>query len=98
MTPYPNVTIIAKKGVIGIKGKEGVMYSSLMAKRKEHRSQIAEARNVLGQVISRARYAGETTVLINRGAEAAVVVPFDFYVRACEALGEERVSADSAES
>jgi prevent-host-death family protein len=77
---------------------EGVMYSSVMATRKEHRSQIAEARNVLGQVISRARFAGEPTILINRGSEAAVIVPFDFYVRACEALGEERVSAEPAES
>ena len=66
--------------------------------RKEHRAKIAEARNVLGEVISRARYAGETTVLVNRGKEAAVVVPFDFYERACAALGEERVLVTPAES
>lgn len=59
--------------------------------RNEHRAKIAEARNVLGEVISRARYADEPTILVNRGKEAAVIVPFDFYVRACEALGEERV-------
>jgi prevent-host-death family protein len=63
--------------------------------RKEHRAKIAEARNVLGEVISRARFAGETTVLINRGKEAAVIVPFDFYERAIEALGEERVFVES---
>jgi prevent-host-death family protein len=69
-----------------------------MATRIEHRAKIAEARNVLGEVISRARYAGETTVLINRGKEAAVIVPFDFYERALEALGEKRVPAESSES
>ena len=48
----------------------------------EHRAKIAEARNVLGEVISRARYAGEPTVLINRGKEAAVIVGYDFYEQA----------------
>ncbi|MEU6543944.1 type II toxin-antitoxin system prevent-host-death family antitoxin [Streptomyces sp. NPDC046859] len=67
----------------------------MTATRTEHRAKIAEARNVLGEVISRARYAGETTVLINRGKEAAVIVPFDFYERALEALGERAVPADS---
>lgn len=69
-----------------------------MTVRIEHRAKIAEARNVLGEVISRARYAGETTVLINRGKEAAVIVPFDFYERALEALGEKRVPAKPADS
>ena len=63
-----------------------------------HRNQIAEARNVLGEVISRARYADEATILINRQKEAAVIVPFDFYVRACEALGEQRELVEPAES
>lgn len=62
--------------------------------RTEHREKIAAARNVLGEVISRARYAGETTVLMNRGKEAAVVVPFEFYERALAALGEKAVPAD----
>jgi len=48
----------------------------------EHRAKIAEARNVLGEVISRARYAGEPTVLMNRGKEAAVIVSYDFYEQA----------------
>ncbi|CAL9664047.1 hypothetical protein SUDANB1_07120 [Streptomyces sp. enrichment culture] len=48
----------------------------------EHRAKIAEARNVLGEVISRARYAGEPTVLINRGKEAAVIVSHPFYEQA----------------
>lgn len=67
----------------------------MTAPRTEHRAKIADARNVLGEVISRARFAGETTVLINRGKEAAVIVPFDFYERALKALGEHAVPADS---
>ncbi|WP_393075138.1 type II toxin-antitoxin system Phd/YefM family antitoxin [Streptomyces sp. LN704] len=50
----------------------------------EHRAKIAEARNVLGEVIARARFAGEPTVLINRGKEAAVIVGYDFYEQALE--------------
>ncbi|MYS16584.1 type II toxin-antitoxin system prevent-host-death family antitoxin [Streptomyces sp. SID4982] len=42
-----------------------------------HRNQIAEARNVLGEVIARARFAGEPTVLINRGKQAAVIVSYE---------------------
>lgn len=48
----------------------------------EHRAKIAEARNVLGEVISRARYADEPTVLVNRGKEAAVIVSYGFYEQA----------------
>lgn len=44
-----------------------------------HSNQIAEARNVLGQVIARARFAGEPTILINRGKEAAVIVSYEDY-------------------
>jgi prevent-host-death family protein len=60
----------------------------------EHRAPTHEARNVLGEVISRARYAGEPTILMNRSKEAAVIVSLDFYERACVALGVERVAAD----
>ncbi|MFH8336916.1 type II toxin-antitoxin system Phd/YefM family antitoxin [Streptomyces sp. AM6-12] len=42
-----------------------------------HRNQIAEARNVLGEVIARARFAGEPTILINRGKQAAVIVSYE---------------------
>jgi prevent-host-death family protein len=52
--------------------------------RKEHRAKIAEARNVLGEVIARARFAAEPTILINRGKEAAVIVSHDFYVQALQ--------------
>jgi prevent-host-death family protein len=62
--------------------------------RTQHRAKIADARNVLGEVISRARFGGEPTVLMNRGKEAAVILSFDLYVRAMEALGEEIVEAD----
>lgn len=48
----------------------------------EHRAKIAEARNVLGEVISRARYADEPTILVNRGKEAAVIVSHVFYEQA----------------
>lgn len=65
-----------------------------MATRTQHRAKIAEARNVLGEVISRARFGGEPTVLMNRGKEAAVIVSFDLYERAMAALGEEIVEAD----
>ena len=50
--------------------------------RTEHRAKIAEARNVLGEVISRARYADEPTILVNRGKEAAVIVSHSFYEQA----------------
>lgn len=48
----------------------------------EHRAKIAEARNVLGEVIARARFGGEVTVLVNRGKDAAAVVSPEFYERA----------------
>lgn len=69
----------------------------MTATRTEHRAKIADARNVLGEVISRARFGGETTVLINRGKEAAVIVPFDFYERALAALGETAVPAPESD-
>lgn len=50
--------------------------------RIEHRAKIAEARNVLGEVISRARYAEEPTILVNRNKEAAVIVSHPFYEQA----------------
>ncbi|MFI5629152.1 type II toxin-antitoxin system prevent-host-death family antitoxin [Streptomyces sp. NPDC051664] len=66
--------------------------------RREHRAKIAEARNVLGEVISRARFAGEPTILVNRGKEAAVIVPYDLYERAMTALGETRVPVQGTEN
>lgn len=57
----------------------------------EHPMQIAKARNILGEVIARARFAGDATVLINRKKPAAVVVSYEFYEQATEALGLERV-------
>jgi len=62
---------------------ECVSYALHMSEQpKEHRAQIAEARNVLGEVIARARFGGEPTILINRGKEAAAIVSMDFYERA----------------
>jgi prevent-host-death family protein len=48
----------------------------------EHRAKIAEARNVLGEVIARARFGGEATILVNRGKDAAVIVGHEFYEQA----------------
>lgn len=63
-----------------------------------HRNQIAEARNVLGQVIARARFAGEPTILINRGTEAAVIVSYEDYatLRELRAYAEELEGRDDA--
>lgn len=65
----------------------------------EHRAKIAEARNVLGEVISRARYAGEPTVLINRGKEAAVIVSYEDYatLRELRAYVEELEAGTTAD-
>ena len=63
----------------------------------EHRAKIAEARNVLGEVIARARFASEPTVLINRGKEAAVIVPFDFYEQARRDRAQLQAIADHLE-
>jgi prevent-host-death family protein len=62
-----------------------------------HRNQIAEARNVLGEVIARARFAGEPTVLINRGKEAAVIVSYEDYatLRELRSYLEELETMDS---
>lgn len=55
-----------------------ISYAVAMSDRPTvHRNQIAEARNVLGEVISRARFAGEPTILINRGKKAAVIVSYE---------------------
>ncbi len=71
---------------------EAVSYDLPMsASITEHRMKIAEARNILGEVIARARFAGDATVLINRKKPAAVVVSYEFYEQATEALGLERV-------
>ena len=75
-----------------------LMYTMVMrytldmtAPKKEHQEKIAEFRNSLADAIERARYYDETTVLTSRGKRVAVLVGMDFYERALEALGEERV-------
>jgi len=52
-----------------------------------HRNQIAEARNVLGEVIARARFAGEPTVLVNRGKNAGAVVSYEDFATLWELRG-----------
>ena len=67
---------------------------AMTAPKKEHQEKIADFRNSIADVIERARYFDETTVLTSRGKRVAVVVGMDFYERAIEALGEQRVPAD----
>lgn len=70
----------------------GIRYTAAMtAPKKEHQERIADVRNSLATAIERARYYDETTVLTSRGKRVAVLVGMDFYERALEALGEERV-------
>jgi prevent-host-death family protein len=70
----------------------------MSAEKTEHQKPIAEVRNSLAEAIERARYYDETTVLTSRSKRVAVIVGMDFYERALEALGEERVLADAADS
>lgn len=63
----------------------------MTAPKKEHQKSIAEVRNSLADSIERARYYDETTVLTSRNKRVAVIVGMDFYERALEALGEQRV-------
>ena len=65
-----------------------------------HRNQIAEARNVLGEVIARARFAGEPTILINRNKEAAVIVSYQDYalLRELRSYVEELEEGDTADA
>ncbi len=63
----------------------------MSATKKEHQEKIAEFRNSLAEAIEKARYYDETTVLTSRGKRVAVLVGMDFYERALEALGEERI-------
>jgi prevent-host-death family protein len=81
-------------------GMQAVEYDAAMsAAINEHRMQIAKARNILGEVIARARFGGDATILINRKKPAAVIVSPEFYDRACELMGLERVPiGDDAET
>lgn len=65
--------------------------ADMSAMKKENQEKIAEFRNSLADAIEKARYYDETTVLTSRGKRVAVLVGMDFYERALEALGEERV-------
>ena len=42
---------------------------------------ISDAREHLGEVVGRARYAGQETILTHYGAPAAVVISFEEYQR-----------------
>jgi prevent-host-death family protein len=72
-----------------------VRYTPAMtAPKKEHQEKIADFRNSIADVIERARYFDETTVLTSRGKRVAVMVGMDFYERALAAMGEQRVPVD----
>jgi prevent-host-death family protein len=74
-----------------------LMYTpDMTAPKKEHQEKIADVRNSLADAIERARYFDETTVMTSRGKRVAVIVGMDFYERALEALGEERVLVTDA--
>lgn len=68
----------------------------MTAPKKEHQEKIADFRNSLADAIEKARYFDETTVLTSRGKRVAVVVGMDFYERALEALGEQRVLVEKS--
>lgn len=75
---------------------KSVRYSiDMTAPKKEHQEKIADVRNALADAIEKARYYDETTVLTSRGKRVAVLVGMDFYERALEALGEERVLVEA---
>ena len=43
---------------------------------------IEQARHQLGEIVDRARYTGEATLLTRQGKPAAIVVPVDWYEQA----------------
>lgn len=78
-----------------------ISYAVAMSDRPTvHRNQIAEARNVLGEVIARARFAGEPTILINRRKEAAVIVSYEDFATLWELRNylEELQASDSPDA
>ena len=62
----------------------------MTAPKPEAQERIADARNALADVINRARYTDETTVLTHRKKRVAAVVSIEFYERALAALSEQR--------
>jgi len=86
---------IAFMYIIAVNALTGIMIvrytPDMTAPKKEHQEKIADFRNSLADAIEKARYFDETTVLTSRGKRVAVVVGMDFYERALEALGEQRV-------
>jgi predicted GIY-YIG superfamily endonuclease len=62
---------------------------------------VSQLRANLTEYCQQATYAGQPTVVVDttrKRRRVAVLVSFDFYVRACEALGEQRVLVTPAES
>jgi prevent-host-death family protein len=58
---------------------------------------ISDARDHLGEVVGRARYAGEETILTHYGSPAAVVISFEEYQRlkhAADSAGDFQLPAE----
>jgi len=51
---------------------------------------IERARNLLGEIVDRARFTGQPTLLTRQGRAAAVVVNADWYESAISFIGESR--------
>jgi len=59
--------------------------------------QIEEARKQLGELVDRARLAGEPTMILRNRRPGAVLVPVDWYEEATEALGHARGGSQTAQ-
>jgi len=53
---------------------------------------IEQARKGLGEIVDRARIAGEHTLITRTGKPAAVIVPVEWYEEVKAKIGEERES------
>lgn len=51
---------------------------------------IERARNLLGEIVDRARFTGQPTLLTRQGKPAAVVVNADWYESAISFIGQSR--------
>jgi len=59
---------------------------------------LSLARPKLTEIVCTVAHTDQAAALLNHGRRYAMVVSMDFYVRACEALGEQRVLVAPAES
>lgn len=62
------------------------------------RVQIEEGRRTLGELVDRARLAGEPTLIMRHRKPGAVLVPVGWYEEACEALHGPEQAGDGPEA